>query len=52
MVKKYQDSMWGKRRKAGKCKGCKQGQVWEYEAVGFLSKAKKCDLCGDSQEDY
>ena len=42
--KKWENSMWGYRRKKKKC-GC-GGTVWEYEPVGFLGKVTKCDRCG------
>ena len=44
-MRKYQNSMWGYRRKVKKCKEC-GGTVWDYEAIGFLGAVKKCDRCG------
>jgi len=41
---RYSYSRWGYRRKLKIC-AC-GGTVWEYEAVGFIPKIKKCDRCG------
>jgi len=40
----YKKSKWGERRKIKRCR-C-GGTVWEYEAIGFLPKVRKCDFCG------
>ena len=42
-MSKYQKSIWGMRRKKGKCKDCGIGQVWEYENHGG-SNTIKCDF--------
>jgi len=51
-MSKFEKSIYGYRRKAGKCKDCGFGQVWEYEESGMIPKIKKCEVCGNSQEDY
>jgi len=48
-MKKWQNSIWGERRKKGKCKDCAIGQVYEYKNYGGSSTIK-CDFCGSSQE--
>jgi hypothetical protein len=45
---KWLNSKWGVRRKIGK-HDC-GGTIWEYEAVGFLPKVKKCDRCGSDMD--
>ena len=44
-MSKWQNSMWGERRKIKKYKEC-GGQVWEYAPMGMLGSVKKCYRCG------